>query len=108
LAIVLFSLEDSMMIKRSVEEWQTLFAEQAASGLSQAAFCKKRGLCNKHFCLRRKQLGFSPKSTAGFVAVQVPPVKPIAGLQLQWRDCRLSVPSDVSPAWVADLFKSLT
>jgi len=94
------------MVKRSVEKWHRLFAEQAASGLSMAAFCKQRGLCNKHFCLRRKQLGYQSKPVSSFVPVEVKPAVD-AGLQLHWQDCRLSLPGDVSPAWVADLLKAL-
>ena len=44
------------MVKRSDDQWQALFAEQAGSGLSAAAFCKERKLCPKYFSLRRKQL----------------------------------------------------
>jgi hypothetical protein len=29
--------------------WQRLLAEQAASGLSVAGFCRRRGLCAPHF-----------------------------------------------------------
>lgn len=44
------------MVKRTEEQWHALFAEQAASNLSAAAFCKARKLCPKYFSLRRKQL----------------------------------------------------
>ena len=44
------------MNKRSITEWQALFEQHAASGLSAAAFCRGQGLCPKYFSLRRKQL----------------------------------------------------
>ena len=44
------------MIRRTLEQWQTLFAEHQASGLTQVQFCKQQGLCPKYFGLRRKQL----------------------------------------------------
>ena len=44
------------MTRRTPEQWQALFAEHQASGLTQAQFCKQRGLCPKYFGLRRKQL----------------------------------------------------
>ena len=44
------------MNKRSTTEWQALFEQHAASGLSAAAFCREQGLCSNYFSLRRKQL----------------------------------------------------
>lgn len=44
------------MIKRSREQWLSLFEGQAKSGLNQARFCKERGLCPKYFSVRRRQL----------------------------------------------------
>jgi len=45
------------MIKRSEQEWQDLFKQQVASGLSAAQFCNIHKLCPKYFSLRKKQLG---------------------------------------------------
>lgn len=44
------------MIKRTREQWLALFEAHRASGMTAAAFCKERGLCAKHFSLRRRQL----------------------------------------------------
>ena len=58
------------MNKRTTEQWQALFAEQADSGLSAAAFCKARKLCPKYFSLRRRQLSVEAdiaKKTARFI-----------------------------------------
>jgi hypothetical protein len=38
------------MIKRSKEEWLSLFADQQVSGLTARQFCVERQLCPKHFC----------------------------------------------------------
>ncbi|WP_444972214.1 IS66 family insertion sequence element accessory protein TnpA [Zooshikella harenae] len=35
------------MKKRTAEEWQSLLDQQAASGLSAAAFCREQKLCPK-------------------------------------------------------------
>ena len=95
------------MARRCVEEWQALFAEQAASGLTVAAFCKERGMCNGYFAKRRRQLikGEEPAKRA-FVPVQVTS-EPVSGLQLHWQGLRLELPGSVSAHWVADLFKAL-
>lgn len=94
------------MVRRSEDEWQALFAEQAASGLSVKAFCESRGMCNGYFSSKRRKLAGQGSAT-GFVPVRVKPTLLPTGFQLQWRDCRLSLPGDVSPGWVADLLKSL-
>lgn len=63
------------MVKRTPEQWKALFAAQKTSGLNQAQFCKREGLCPKHFSLRRKQLlgadAIAPVPTT-FVKVQSP------------------------------------
>lgn len=59
------------MQRRTSEQWRDLFAEQAASGLSQAAFCKSNKLCTKYFSLRKRQLGAtSPDKATAFVPVK--------------------------------------
>lgn len=62
------------MTRRSQEEWEELFAEQSASGLSVQRFCAQRGLCNKYFGLRRKQLHWQrasvPVAPTKFVRVR--------------------------------------
>lgn len=47
------------MVGLSREEWVGLFEEHGRSGLSEKAFCEKRGVCPKRFNLRKKQLGWA-------------------------------------------------
>jgi len=42
--------------RRSRAQWQWLIAEQAGSGLSQRAFCERRGLAYATFCGWRRRL----------------------------------------------------
>jgi hypothetical protein len=103
------------MIRRSVEEWQTLFAQQTASGVSAQQFCKAKGLCSKHFSLRKKQLANrAPLDANAFVRVvakkvrRAAPTKTAAsGLVLRQGSCSLYF--DVAPAaeWLAQLVKAL-
>lgn len=58
------------MIRRSKEQWLSLFQQQTDSGLSAAEFCKQHALCDKHFSLRKKQL-----LAANFIPVIVKPKK---------------------------------
>lgn len=101
------------MVKRTVEEWYQLFAEQQESGLSAAQFCRERKLCPKHFCTRRRQLRASPDVTAqksnAFVAVPVIQPNPPAGTEIQLRcgPVTLSLPITVAAPWLAQLIQGL-
>ena len=39
------------MKRRTKTQWQELFAEQGASGMTIRAFCDERGICPKYFGL---------------------------------------------------------
>jgi hypothetical protein len=61
------------MKKRTGEEWQALFVEQLASGLSARQFCMQRNVCPKYFSVRRRQM--SARSSTAFVPLRrEPPV----------------------------------
>jgi hypothetical protein len=99
------------MKRRTQEEWRALFAAQAGSGQTAAAFCLERGVCPKYFSLRRRQLlgRASPRTAlAGFVPVALPrlaeapmlEVRLVTGLQLR-------VPAGVSAPWLAEFVRAL-
>ena len=45
-----------MMARLTQAQWRTLIDEQAASGQTAMAFCAERGINNKYFSTRKKQL----------------------------------------------------
>ncbi len=96
------------MQTRTLEEWQALFAEQAASGLSARQFCVQRQLCPKYFSLRRRQL--SDMAPAAFVRLQkaVPVAVPdtIATVILRHGRSELELRA-VSPEWLSRLLVAL-
>jgi transposase-like protein len=61
--------------RRSAEEWQAIFEQRAASGLSIAAFCQREGIAKSSYERWRTQLahaardagGVVPRSATGFV-----------------------------------------
>ncbi len=99
------------MIRRSKEQWLSLFQQQTESGLSAAEFCKQHALCDKHFSLRKKQL-----LTASFIPVMVKPKKEIivsmpekkTGMQYRWGSCVLQFESLPDVAWLSQLIKALS
>ncbi len=108
------------MIKRSNADWLSLFQQQASSGLSAAAFCKQHNLCDKYFCVRKKQLTAVATSNANaFVPVIVDKpkmlrkaIKPLpekisTGLQCRIGSCVLQFDSVPEAGWLAQLIKAL-
>lgn len=96
------------MKKRSVAQWQALFAEQLASGLSARQFCLQRGVCPRYFSVRRRQLS-APSATA-FVPLrrEVPVAVADASPTLLLRHGRSTLElRAVSPAWVSQLLVAL-
>lgn len=97
------------MQKRTIEDWQKLFSEHAQSGQSEAAFCRARGLCARHFSKRRKQLiptdavtsSGTMKPTSAFVPAIIDRDLSSCVITLRWGDAlELTLPLSVSPAWV--------
>lgn len=98
------------MVKRSNEQWRALFVEQAASGLSAAAFCKERKLCPKYFCLRRKQLSGEKakavKERPVFVQAKPKAASSLSAVRLRYRNMELVFDS-MSPELLAALMTKL-
>jgi len=60
-------------VRRSAEQWASLIAAQAGSGLSIAAFCRERGLTVSSFHAWRRRLsrgGEGPSPARGFVRLR--------------------------------------
>ena len=76
------------MKRRSKSEWQILFSEHEASGLSTMTFCRERGLNPQYFGKRRRQLQNSHdlKSTSSFVPVAISAQRDAPMLVLQQGD----------------------
>ena len=98
------------MIKRTPEQWRELFAAHQASGLSQAQFCKREGLCPKHFSLRRRQLNTpvraTTKPTSPLIKVQPPHVSTHIGVSLHYRGIEIRI-TQADPAFIANIVKQL-
>lgn len=102
------------MKRRTEAQWRALFAEQASSGMTAAAFCRERGLCPKYFGLRRKQLlgaegaEAAKVATSSFVPVTVAGSFAPSMIEVHCGDAlRLHLPVSVSPRWLAELVQQL-
>lgn len=106
---------------RSKEQWQQLFAEHAASGLSAQQFCLDKKLCAKYFSLRKKQLQWQG-SVSPFVRAQlnqpvarqtvVPPIfeqnRLAQTLVLHHGDCVVRFACLPEPVFLAQLLRALS
>lgn len=104
------------MKKRTREQWQELFVQQEASGLSAAAFCQEHDLCPKYFSLRRKQLMKNDGEVeTGFVRAQVKQetkreacgVAAAAALIIHSNAGQLVFGTLPAPQWLAQLLRDL-
>ena len=98
------------MKRRTREEWQALFTEQAASGLSAQQFCEQRGVCPKYFSLRKQQLQSPVKAASAFVPVQktapVTMLDSTATVRLRHGRSEVELHA-VSPEWLSRLLVAL-
>lgn len=97
------------MKRRTREEWQALFAEQATSGLSAQQFCAQREINPTYFSFRKQQLQSPAKEASAFVRLQAAPVAtPDTTASVVVRHGRSSVElRDVSPEWLSRLLVAL-
>jgi len=98
------------MKQRSKSEWQSLFSEHEASGLSTVTFCRERGLNPQYFGTRRRQLqdAHNLKPTSSFVPVAISAQRDASMLVLQQGEgLALKIPMSVSSAWLAELIQQL-
>ena len=92
------------MARRTRPEWLNLIQEYQASGLSQAEFCRRKGLDSKYFSKRRSGL---KKAVMPFVAVRCEAPTPMSvPVRVLHRDTVMTV-SDCSPAWLGKLLREL-
>lgn len=93
-----------MMARFTQAQWRALIEEQAISGQTAMAFCAERGIDNKYFSTRKKQLA-TPPAESRFVAITTKPLEN-QGIQLQIGAAQLRIPTSVSAQWLVDVIKA--
>lgn len=93
------------MTRLTQAQWRALIDEQAASGQTAMAFCAERGIDNKYFSTRKKQLAAQP-AESDFVAITTSPLENHS-IQLHIGAAQLRIPASVSPQWLVDVIKAL-
>ena len=93
------------MTRLTQTQWRALIDAQADSGQTAMAFCAERGIDNKYFSTRKKQLAMQ-SSESRFVAVTTSSLEN-QSIQLYIGSAQLRIPASVSPQWLADVIKAL-
>lgn len=93
------------MARLTQAQWRALIDEQAASGQTAMAFCAERGIDNKYFSTRKKQLAVQ-SAESRFVAIAARPLEN-QSIQLHIGAAQLRIPASVSAQWLADVIKAL-
>jgi hypothetical protein len=94
--------------------WKTHINAWQSSGLSQAAYCRQHQLTYSTFSARlcefRAQAKSTPSAPPVLLPIQVqPPLSPEASLILHHaKGHRLELPTGVSAAWLAELWRLLS
>ena len=98
------------MKRRTEAQWQALFSEFEASGMTAQAFCQERGLCPKYFGRKRKQWQEKKEAESGlpFARVAVSNCSEQDMIELCLGDMlRLRMPTSISTRWLAELVRQL-
>ena len=93
------------MARLTQAQWRALIEEQADSGQTAMAFCAERGIDNKYFSTRKKQLSAQP-AEGRFVAITTKP-RETQSIHLCIGAAQLRIPTGVSAQWLADVIKAL-
>lgn len=94
------------MIRRSLNDWRKIIAEQQSSGLNAAAFCRSKGINAKYFYLRKQKLIAMKKEEPAFIKASVKP-NSVAGPCLCFSGFELRL-NDASSEWTAKLLRELS
>ena len=97
------------MTRRTKTEWRTLIVAQQESGLTAAAFCRKRGIPVNYFCRVRRQLRRSEvEKQVAFVPVSVSRSSAAERITVHYEGgASVELPFGIEPRWVAQLLRAL-
>ena len=99
------------MTRKTQDDWLKLIDEQSKGDLSVADFCKYHHLGQTYFYKRKsdlKKLAVKQKSSSFIKVLQATAdSEHRASIQLHYQKHSLSVPVNISPAWLAQFVKAL-
>lgn len=99
------------MKSRTQDEWRELFKQQASGDLSVAEFCQQHGIGQSYFYKRKSDLTVKKNKQLkpNFIKIKSQQSNPtsVYSIKLQHQQTRLSLPTHISPSWLAEFIKAL-
>ncbi len=99
--------------RRDIQDWLNLFEQQKQSGLTAVEFCRQQQINIQTYYTRRRDIRLQ-RTSSKFVQVKrevtkVESYTEQTGIELllQLGNAQLSVPTNISPHWVAAVMKGL-
>ncbi len=97
------------MIRRTSEQWLTLFDQVKSSGLTQTEFAKQQGIDPSYFSLRKRQLlAWQQDDSDGFVELTTHGMMFCQPMLLRKRDIELHLPAGTDAVWLATLLRAMS
>lgn len=97
------------MIRRTSEQWLTLFDQVKSSGLTQTEFAKQQGIDPSYFSLRKRQLlAWQQDDSDGFVELTTHGMMFCQPMLLRKQDIELHLPAGTDAVWLATLLRAMS
>jgi hypothetical protein len=93
------------MKRRTQAQWQALIDEQAQSGLTAVEFCRRRGINDNYFSLRKNSLLRVEPKSAGFAVARV--TASLSMIEVKTGHAVIHIPASQPAVWLADFVKAL-
>jgi hypothetical protein len=98
-------------IRRTQDQWKTIFDAQVSSGLKPTVYCEQNNIHLKTFYARRSDIATPRVPTKSkLVKVQKEKLKPTrvaCDISLRYQGVEVSCHQSTNPTWVAALIKEL-
>ena len=97
-------------MKKTPAQWQAIFTEQKASGLSISAYCRENKIAPSAFSSAKDRLVKKVKPTTTkntFIPIKTTQTEQPIGLLLKAENYQLQLPGNIDPQWLAQLLRGL-
>ncbi len=93
------------MKRRTQAQWRALIDEQAQSGLTAVEFCRRRGISDKYFSLRKQSLLKEEPKSKHFAVARI--TASMSTIEVKTGHAVINIPASQPAGWLADFVKAL-
>jgi len=99
------------MTRRTKDDWRKLIEQQSKGDLSVAQFCKQHNLGQTYFYKRKSDLKkrIDKPQPSSFIKISKPTTHTAQSptIKIHYRQTKFSLPTSISPTWLAEFIKAL-